>query len=184
MGLSDIVLALDPAWGGTGWALCNAERPIRYGRAVPSGHWRWSRMDVLCSELRDLLDEPARMVIEIPPNKHQGVRGRANRKTLRGLSMCVGALIGALGPHCTGYPWELQPQEWRAWWGLQRGRRDRLKAAAVMMANGLGASLDANRDGSDDVAEAVLLGVGAAQRLDLAPKGPTRATGAVLGEWT
>tara|TARA_R110002110_G_scaffold30588_23_gene108233 strand:- start:101 stop:778 length:678 start_codon:yes stop_codon:yes gene_type:complete len=92
------------------------------------------------------------------------------------------------------YPWEVEVSEWRGWWNLRgiRGGREAYKLAALIQverlgwaeehltqygwAPGLGMAaqrkLVADGQPCGDVAEAILIAVGAAMRPELGPKGP------------
>lgn len=189
-----VVLANDAAWGGWGWALCRESGPVAVGHLrLEDAAWRWdrlagelARLDLELGEAAAILapgDPLPRVVVERPPAVYAG---RGNQAAVGlGLGQLGGAiLLWGTRPGRLGYPWELTPDEWRAWW-LARGARrpsgrGAWKAWAVRLveAMGWGGRLDpwpwTGDDGGAraDVAEAILLGVGAARRLHLAPVGP------------
>lgn len=185
-----IALSLDAAWGSLGWAIVTKDGPLEAGHAAPSGTWRWSRADRLLAELEGRaeahalrLDLPIRLVVERPPEHYAHGKRKNDRVTLRALAELTGAatLRFAARPGWS-YPWELEPESWRAWWGLQRARRDAAKAWSTRIAEshwpGLRRPLIEHADHADDVAEAILLGVGACRHASEAPRGPARVASA------
>lgn len=196
-----IVLSADASWKTTGWAISDAKGPIVFGDARLSGDWRYAKAQVLVRELRaeavDLAigrDATPIAVIERAGTHYswQDAKRQAGDKrgadptvVVRGLSECVGAIaLGTVWPGW-GYPWLIEPNDWRAWWNL-RGRREGLKRAALAL---VGAHWPAihrvlvRRGDEGDVAEAILLGVGAARRESEAPTGPKRTISGVADVW-
>lgn len=201
MSLADvdqIVLASDVAWDGWGWAVCRREGPLWTGHVRLAGGWEFWKLrryleDVLEAELAEAKalrragDPPVGLAIERPPKVYR----RGNQAaTGWGLGKIVGPLA-VWGTRPEGeelrYPWLLYPKEWRTWHGL-KGGRDKVKARAVELVhrNGWGEHLAGHggpvRDPDGkirqwpeaDVAEAILLGVGAARRPGEWPRGPVR----------
>ena len=190
-----IALSLDAAWGSLGWAIVTKDGPLEAGHAAPQGTWRWSRADRLLAELEGRaeahalrLDLPIRLVVERPPEHYRHGMRSNDRVTLRALAELTGAcaLRGVARPGWD-YPWEPEPEEWRAWWGLQRARRDAAKTWAARIAEShwreLRGPLVRHADHADDVAEAILLGVGACRHASDAPRGPVRHVEAVAVDW-
>lgn len=195
-----IVLAFDAGWGGTGWALCTANKPVATGYAKPGGKtWRMVALRELLGQLEhqvaDLAahshpnDPQPRVVIERAPKFYAG---RGNQAAI-GFGM--GEIAGAIelwGCRPTWeHPWLVTPDVWRRWWWSKPPRgRTKLKRAAVMQIQGSPWRAEIEglaRDGREpqdfegpagDVAEAILLGIGAARRIaspltvNDAPKGP------------
>lgn len=195
-----IVISFDASWGGLGWALCTANKPVASGHAKLGGRaWRMAALREVLAQLEhqvaDLAahsapgDPQPRVVIERAPQ----VYSRGNQAaTGFGLGEIAGA-IELWGCRPTWeYPWLIPPDVWRRyWWAKPPRRRARLKRQALLevqrdprMAPHIA---DLAWDGSEpqdyegpagDVAEAILLGVGAARRIaspltaDEAPKGP------------
>lgn len=191
-GPREVVIGLDGAWGGTGWAVCTEEGPWEWGWALPEGAWKWTRLESMIRELSRLASgvqiatdaEAIRIVVERTPLHHGGVGGKGDpRIVVRAISELVGG--SARGIPGFAYPWILEPKEWRAWWGL-RGARHVLKYHAIQTVGALWpdvrAGLDAleDQDRAGDVAEAILIGVGAARHASGAPAGPARAGKPVL----
>ena len=154
--------------------------------------------------LRGAADPPLRLVVEKPPAVYSGVeRWNASRQghlpsapagkagnqsaTCYGLGRLAGALEWWwIREHPDlGYPWLVEPREWRTWMKVGGTGRVARKRAAVQLCRlaGWGRFLDPfpwddapeHAGGAmGDVAEAVLLGVGAARNATLAPPGPRR----------
>jgi len=193
-----LMIGIDPSWSGLGWCICNEAGPIVVGHAKNlSSSWKWDKLRVALADLDDEIsaviasgdyDKP-RVVIETAPpvysrRKNQAVIGQA-------LGQINGSIaLWATRPGVWEYPWTLTPKEWRAWWGIRGGRgqtRKVLKNHAIRTARMLDKSVSLRNDlmlskwqysGDDggalgDVAEAMLIGVGAARRFKLAPKGPS-----------
>jgi len=193
-----LVLANDSSWTGWGWALCSNAGPIAVGHVQGLGGraWRWAalrdeleRLDLELTEAQALLgpgDPLPRVVVERAPKVY---RGRGNQAaTGQGIGQLGGAiLLWGTRPGRLAYPWELEPGDWRPWWLEARGRRPKgreaWKAWAVRLVETLGWGDHlapwpwTGDDGGAraDVAEAVLLGVGAAQHHRLGPVGPSPA---------
>lgn len=196
----NVVLGMDAAWGGLGWCLATEQRPVAAGHVVLRGAaWRWPallrwldttiRPEITDGELlRGPGDPPLRLVLEEPPVVYSGAsRGPAGKPagnqtaTAYGLGRLAGALEfwWAANPELA-YPWLVDPGRWRKWWRLGgRGRVER-KQAAVDMVETLrwGAYLgyhkwsSASGGARADVAEAILIAVGAARNASEAPAGP------------
>jgi len=148
--------------------------------------------------MRRAHDSRVRIVIEEPPACYSGAsRGGAKggkpkagnqAKTGYGLGTLAGAvaLWSAQRPELA-YPWFVEPTPWRAWWSLGGNGRLQRKIAArdLVRALGWGRFLDpfpwdpapeAAGGAQGDVADAILLSVGAARHADLAPRGPAQRT--------
>lgn len=200
--IDQIVLANDCAWDGWGWAVCRPSGPIWTGHVRLAGGWEFWKLrrylvDVLelelaeAQNLRSAGSPPVGLAIEKPPNVYR----RGNQAaTGWGLGKIVGPLA-VWGTRPEGevlrYPWLLGPREWRAFWGL-KGNRDTVKQRAIDLVRrkGWGSHLDAYegpiraKSGKSkgqikqwpqgDVAEAILIGVGTAQRAGDWPRGPQR----------
>lgn len=202
-------LGLDPSWKGLGWCAATDQGPVAAGHVSLDRTWRWSAVDawlrqVLGPEVADLGllrgadDPPPFLAIEKPPpvytggtNADGGVLNHvAGNQAYVGYGL--GTLAGAIQlwwvqQGWLGYPWELEPREWRAWWSLNGGRgekrgRAEKKARAIRLVESMrwGRFLEPfPRDGEDhapcgDVAEAILMAVGAARHARDAPSGPKR----------
>jgi len=200
----NLVLALDAAWGGTGWCLASNHAPIRTGHvALGARAWRWPALiafleSTILDEVADaqLLqapgDLPLRLVIEMPPAAYSGterwakpgaVKKPAGNQALTGYGL--GTLSGALQlwwcmQPGLGYPWLVQPMVWRRWMGVGGTGRSARKAAAIESCQfrGWGRFLEGHRNNAKDggamgdVAESMLLAVGAARNILDAPVGP------------
>ncbi len=144
-----------------------------------------------------------RVAIELPPSQYATGRQSA--------ALGLGRLVGALELWATrpslAYPWMLEPTEWRAWWDIaptRRGRNgDDLKREAIFQVPARFGSQwvdpfplgpKKKRKGAParmpktdtpgprgDVAEAILIAVGAALYNDDAPAGPTSWPSAPAG---
>lgn len=150
--------------------------------------------------LRGPGDPKARLVIEQPPLVYAGKdRGFGKKRAdgepaQRGMAgnqsaICfgMGRLAGAIElwwyRRGLGYPWLVPPGAWRTWAKVGgKGRNDRKRRAVEkVVLLGWGEHLRPHRwkdDGGGprgDVAEAILLGVGAAQHAKEAPEGPAVA---------
>lgn len=181
-----IVLAFDASWGCLGWALCTANKPVRTGYAIlKSRSWRMAALREVLAELEhhvaDLSahlrpgDSPPRVVIERAPKVYAG---RGNQAAIGfGLGQIAGALeLWGCRP-AWSYPWLVGTDQWRRWWWhkLPRGRVACKTAAVREVERGPWRhhldGLDRHRDREGDyegpavdVAEAILLGMGAARR--------------------
>ncbi len=146
-----VVLALTPGWTRIGWALCQREGPVKVGALTPSGD----------RDFMDLRFQLAALPVGMPrgvalerPAPHRGC------DTAHGyeLALCAGAI--AFWATSYGHPWLIPPHVWRRWWGLSTKPNiaDRGPAVEAVSAQGWG------QPGAD-VAEAILLGVGAARHI-------------------
>ena len=154
-----MILAFDPSWTCTGYAVCTAEGPVRVG----SFGKRTRRYSGLLEALEGIdLAGVERAVLE-EPGRHDGLHGGGDVQTVRGISLCVGAI--ALWSTRFGEPWLVEPHVWRRWWGLGGVDRARGKAQAQALVAGKGWGQH-----GPDVAEAILIGVGAAQNFRIAPR--------------
>lgn len=179
-----IVLANDASWEGWGIALCTENGPlvVRHAAHVGRTAWRYDTLRTTLEGLEGLVEgDRPRIVVETA----QAVYRRGNQAaTAQGLGQLSGALLlWGTRPGVLPYPWGVTPETWRAWWTPTRAaKRARWKAWAVrtVQALGWGSHLDPypweGEDGGAcaDVAEAILLGVGAARHDGDAPAGPRR----------
>lgn len=166
--------------------------------------WRWPGVlrhlnGPIAAELCDAesmrreTDPRVRMVIEEPPAVYSGAsRGKPGRPA--GNQAMVGYGLGRLAGAVElwseqrgdlAYPWLVEPGEWRKWWRLGgKGRYERKVAARdLVRAMRWGhllepfdwpADPDEAGGAQGDVAEAILLAVGAARNPTGAPKGPAQ----------
>lgn len=189
-----IAHAHDAAWGGWGQAVCDENGPIhaawtKIGRRA----WRWDALRLDLGGLSDLAhqiaaerQDVARVVVEAAlPNARRTVNGRPRNQVqtshalgqLYGVIMLEGARRAAADGW--GYPWGVSPADWRAWWGWPAGGPN-AKSAAVSMVHDMGWGAHLAAHGTDphgrcgDVAEAILIGVGACRNAKAAPVGPDR----------
>jgi hypothetical protein len=195
-----VILGHDAGWGGWGWCLGTERGPWAVGHQAIGGRaWRWSDFRQALGELDELLAAaprerpelggPVRVAVETAPAVYRGAgRGRGGNQAATGQGMGQiqgGILLWGTRPGSMLYPWEIEVAEWRAWWGI-RGLKDRAryKLAAIKLVGqlGWGARLEDYPDPGPeddhgprgDVAEAILLTVGAARHPEAAPKGPQR----------
>lgn len=192
------VLAFDAAWGGMGWALCHSQGPMQTGwvklrsKAWPMASLRdyLAGLDHVIADAQMALPAgcpPLRIVIEEPPAIYSGAaRGKTGQPvgnqalTGFGLGRIVGAIECWACRSDLGYPWLVSPGEWRLWWKIGGKGRAEKKHAALALTRAQGWQpftvefpFDPEEGGARaDVAEAILLGVGAASRLHEAPVGP------------
>ncbi len=191
-----IVLGVDPSKGRLGWCVARHGKVLDLGDAVPNGTWEWSRYRTLAHELHSIALKHAsiyrtdlyRLAIERTPMHHGGVRGKGDpRIIVRAVSELVGALTVSMTPAGPSglltYPWVVEPNEWRSWYGIRSGRRGNLKAWACRTAASLAPEHRAKLMKHDDVAEAVLIAAGASMRPMEGPAGPSRQTASVMRTW-
>lgn len=181
-----IVIGMDAAWSGLGWAVCTLSGPFEVGH-IKLSQKTW-RMAILIEQLQYIEhviaeleirahpdDNPPRVVIERAPK----VYSRGNQASIGfGLGEIAGAIeVWACRPPWD-YPWMPTPDEWRKWWWHSRKRQGRtaLKRMAVgeVQRNLWSKCLEPfplHVEPNDfegpgvDVAEAILLGMGAARRI-------------------
>ena len=184
-----IVIAHDAAWGGWGLAICRASGPIATGHVVLGRRVRrWQALAAECHAEGGLLvdaisrarreaaeGEPIRAFVEaaarVAPRGTDGRKIAAGSRTASGLGEITGPILVASALHLDVEPWSHDAGVWRSWWGIAGGDRAAKKAKAVALVRSLGwgAHLDpwpaTGRDGGKraDVAEAILMGVGAAK---------------------
>lgn len=189
-----LILGNDAGWAGWGWCLGNEIGPITVGHHALGGRaWRWSSILGALGELDQALEAAAhrpdargqvRVAVEVAPAVY---RGRGNQASIgQGMGQIQGAILHwGTRPGVMLYPWEIGVAEWRAWWGIRAcGGRSAYKLAAIRTVIQLGwrARLEPFADpGPDqdfgprgDVAEAILMTVGAARHPNAAPVGPVR----------
>lgn len=183
-----LVLGHDAAWSGWAWCLASSEGPLSVGWEAPGTMWRWdtlaARLDLLVERVERMRlvvrGRPIRVVVEQAPAVYQ----RGNQAAIGyGLGTIAGGILldaaqrRRADPAAWLYPWPVEVGEWRAWWNLRARGRDEYKRAAVdsIRAMKWGDFLAAYEERSErvaDVAEAILIAVGAAMRPELAPRGP------------
>lgn len=154
-----MILAFDPSWTCTGYAVCTDTGPVRVG----SFGKRQRRYSGLLAALEGIDSSGVERAVLEEPGRHDGLHGGGDVSTVRGISLCVGAI--ALWATRFGEPWLVEPHEWRRWWGLGGVAREKGKAQAQALVAGKGWGQH-----GPDVAEAILIGVGAAQNFRIAPK--------------
>lgn len=194
-----LVLSLDAAWGGLGWAIGTAKGPIASGVARPTGTWRWARLDLILEALIRRTEEVAEamreqgvdveivMVVEWPGTHHTNKTGKNDRVKLRALAAIVGACLLMGYRDGWAYPWAIEPNEWRVEFGWRGGERETLKKYARLLVASKWPHLAAmsRADKGADQCEAILLGWAACTaRYIERPQGPTRPPTLDLGEWT
>lgn len=201
--MTQLIVGFDSAWNGTGWAICTEHGPI-YSGHVRAGTWRIAGLLAALHQIELLLvDEriahggvAPRVVIERLPWSYRRMGSQV--RTVYGISGCA-HVIAAWGCRPDwAYPWLHPPRDdrkrgrsskplepdpgWRQWWQI-RGKRPVAKRAAIDIVTkaGWGRHLedrpDIDKDGNGargDVAEAILIGVGAARHPEQHPKGPRR----------
>lgn len=161
-----IVLAFDPGQTATGWAVCDALGPLllhgaRTAGVIKPGKKTWTGLARGLDAILPLCADVTCAAVEVP-GTHGSIHGGRETQTVRGVSMAAGAV--ALWAARWGEPWELEPMIWRRWWGIAGKTRAEGKSAAqaLVRAQGWG-------EHSPDVAEAILIGVGAARNYLLRP---------------
>ena len=182
-----LVLGNDAAWGGWGWCLARSVGPISVGHvALGSRRWRWDALGYQLDALEALVDKaaaPVRVVVEEAPAIYTSPAG--GRRLARGHALTpykLGQLTGSIllwgCREGWPYPWAVGVSEWRSWWNIRgRGRAIKKRSAIrLVLSKGWGRFLQpfSGEDQRGDVAEAILLAVGAAMRPELAPAGPAR----------
>jgi len=194
-----IVIGLDAAWGGLGIAICTASRPVYVAHHKPGGKkWRTAALIEILQGLEhhvaDLAahsmpgDPLPRVVYEKAPRVYAG-RGNQSA-TAYGLGTMAGGIEVWACRRSWAYPWNVTPDVWRRWWWAKppKGRRKLKKAAYLQVINSPWKSLldglEIHKVPGDyegpavDLAEAILIGMGAARRLaspltaNEAPRGP------------
>ncbi len=179
------VLAFDAAWGGVGWTLANTKKPLATGWFAP-GNKTW-RTAALAHELRELdrivarFDVRPRVVVE-RINWHYHAPGN-QRPIAFGLGTCAGAIELWGCREEWPYPWLVPVAEWRKWWAIKGRGKAQKKQCAITYCTMMGwghflaehRDIDKKGDGArGDVAESILIGVGAARRPLEAPAGPAK----------
>lgn len=202
-----VVIGVDAGWGGMGIALCTAARPVQVWPAeLGRRSWRMAALVELLEEVEAAVcdlqahagpnDPPPRVVIEHAPPVYAGRGNQA--ATGWGMGELAGAIELWGCRRGWAYPWLPSTSAWRSWWWstLPKGRaaikRLAYDTAAVQWGHHLqGLPTDKTITESKrrkvlpyeglgvDVAEAMLLGVGAARRIasplippDEVPAGP------------
>lgn len=162
-----IVLAFDPGQTATGWAVCDAQEPLliegtRAAGVIRPGKKTWTGLLRGLDSIGGACAGVSFAALEVP-GTHGSIHGGRETQTVRGVSMAAGAC--ALWAARYGEPWAVEPMTWRRWWGIAGKTRAEGKSAAqaLVRAQGWG-------EHSPDVAEAILLAVGAARNHLLRPK--------------
>lgn len=182
------VIGIDAAWGGMGWCLATEQGPVAVGHVKLGDRKRRYRalhtylLDAIEPQIRAgfALGNTVELVLEEPPTVYRGASrgdGQAGNQAATGFGM--GRLVGAIEfwwstAAVLGYPVTVTPTTWRRWWKLGgRGREERKqRAVEVVTANGWGDRLTPYpwrpKTGGPrgDVAESILIAVGAARRPD------------------
>ena len=195
------VLGHDSSWGGWGWCLGTDLGPVAVGHLVLKGRsWRWDALRQTLEALELELVEasamlppgapPPRVVVEVAPPVYKGAsRGKRKAGNQAATGMGIGLLAGPLllwgtRPGRLAYPWDVEPGDWRVWWlraGERRPKgRAQWKAWAIQTVQllGWGHHLEPFHYDPDDggprgdVAEAILITVGAARNHRSGPRGP------------
>jgi len=168
----------DGSWNGHGWALCTADGPffVGWSRHSHENSDRFFHLDRFLlgpyAEAVEMAREagaPAAPLVALE-RPHKGKHRSA------AVPYSLGQLTGALAldAHRRGLPAvELTPDEWRKWWRIGGRGRKAKKTYAVDLVELMnwGSFLDPYQDGKGpegkigDVAEAILIGTGAARRL-------------------
>jgi hypothetical protein len=127
------VLSFDAAWGGVGWSawVMGADKPLplAWGFDEPGASaWRDVRLQELLAAVDDEVSDCGfpvvwRVVVERAPWVYGGEKGN-QFATGYGLGNIAGR-IAAWGLRPTwGYPWFVAVDEWRAWYGLRRVKKE------------------------------------------------------------
>lgn len=184
-----VVIGIDGSWRSAGWTIATPAGPLAAGHWAP-GTYRERDLVRLLDRLSDQAEQvdvpPGRrfVVVERPPLVYSGRDNQA--ATAYGIGLFVGAVqawtLLAAGYH---YPWTPSTREWREWWWPGTGRQAKRSLAKRAAFETATASWPGLLDGWSphtaekqwegpgvDVAEAVLLGVGAAR---IAARGETSA---------
>lgn len=185
-----VIIGCDATFGGWGWAICTSGGPVQVGHVkLNTRSHRWQAVtEFLHGEFEEVIasarllcrpgDPPPRVVTEIPAKVNTG--SFSATITAFGVGSCTGALCLHAARPSLSYPWERRPSEWRKPWGIKgRGRLGKKEGAVkVCRMHGWMHHLEPfpwhAKDGGPqaDVAEAILIGVGAARASHLAPRGP------------
>jgi hypothetical protein len=204
-----LIVGIDGGWKGTGWAIANQAGPIEAGWIELDRSWRKALLRDFLAALLSRAEHhqaqipqpapPPRLVVEKPPMVYSGRGNQA--ATGFGIGDLVGACeLAGIRPGWA-YPWTVpvgptpapdnakKRQAWRQWWGIAAKGRGSFKQHAYLYVRATWPSAIApfNREPLDgprgDVAEAILLAVGAAKHSADAPKGPRswRARGCAPG---
>lgn len=130
-----IVVGLDSAWGGTGWCVATERGPLEVGQLTLTGTWRLVQLRAfLDGELSRALtdaelllgptDPPVRVVVEKPPDQYAA----GTQAAAIGIARLLGALqLWGLQPGRLAYPDEVEPNDWRARWGIAPPGRNRTR---------------------------------------------------------
>ena len=158
--MTNLVLGVDPSWGGLGWCLTLDGRPLVAGHERLSKPWRevklakllttWDRLiaDAVVVHLVDEDPRP-RVVVEQAPTRHKRRLSSGSRvKNAGPIAFGLGTVTGAVMQWATRetwlYPWLVPVGSsnafgWRHWWGYgARGavHPEAFKAHAVALVIG------------------------------------------------
>jgi hypothetical protein len=198
-----VILAVD-AGKSVGWSLSIDGVTARCG-VRKLGTWFRSDLDAWLQDMREIVTSadlsmpagapPPLMVVERAPPVVRGGFGGGKasafqtRSTVRGLVEVEGAIAQAGIWPGWAYPWEVEPDQWRGWYGW-RGKRAALKIAAVELVKRNRPDLVADRSilpaeawtppadpardpwPAADLCDAIALGEAAAAHRSEAPAGP------------
>lgn len=141
-------------------------------------------------------DQVLTVVEHSPTHYSRATRGRATNEAV--VNWALGSLAGPILTNAAAWgwrsPWDLDVKTWRSWWGIAGGgSRTATKGAAINMVVSLGwqqhlveygwqrgclssptSAAKIAEGPCGDVAEAILIALGASMRLNLAPAGPRR----------
>lgn len=183
----NLILANDTSWKGWGWCLASKNGPLQVGHFKTKSTWKWSKLRINLQELDGILKNHSEHTIRVATEKPLFVYSRGNQAaTGFGIGQLSGpVMLWGTRPGELLYPWEISVDDWRGWWYSGKNlKRDVWKLWAIRMVSTMGWArflddFDYEQDGGGpkgDVAEAILMGVGAAMRPKLAPKGPVKST--------
>lgn len=198
-------IGIDAAWGGMGLCLATQHGPVEVCHVALKGRtyryhalleWADANVERMMqrAELRsDDGDPPCILAIEEAPMVYSTKSRGGGKGNQAQICYSLGTLAGALSMYwiearrraevAPVAPWLVPVGEWRSWWRIKGGGRGSLKAAAITCVHQQGwerhlAGLVYDQeDGGPmgDVAEGILVAVGAARHADKVPEwGPSK----------